>query len=332
MKIADAAAEFQRGYFSTHQRSSKTRKSYAVDLLQMEQHFGPKKSLESVSPTALEEWIMRMRDKQLKTTTIRRKVAVVRLFFNYWVRRGTLDASPFWKVRLDLKCERQLPRNLSPRDMKRLIEHVWAEARQVIGPFVSNLSDVQFRQLRDLAVVEILFATGMRVSELVNLSLDDWQEDESCFVVTGKGSVQRLAFLPDERSVHAVRLYISARKHRPGDSAFLLVSASGRHFKTQGVARVLRRFARDATISHRVTPHMIRHTVATLLLRYGADIRIVQEVLGHASISTTQRYVHVSKEHLRTILKERHPSHHLSIDTRPYQGSFAFMESAGKRS
>ena len=199
----------------------------------MEQHFGSKKSLQSVSPAALEEWILKMREKQLKTTTIRRKVAVVRLFFNYWVRRGTLDSSPFWKVRLDLKCERQLPRNLSPRDTKRLIEHVWAETRHVIGPFVSDLSDAQFRKLRNLAAIEILFATGMRVSELVNLTLGDWLEDDNCFVVTGKGSIQRLAFLPDERSVHAVRSYILARKHRPGDSAFLLVSAAGRHFKTQ---------------------------------------------------------------------------------------------------
>jgi site-specific recombinase XerD len=96
----------------------------------------------------------------------------------------------------------------------------------------------------------------------------------------------------------------------------LLVNAAGQGISTQGIARVLTQAATAAGITTRVTPHIIRHTVATLLLRYGADIRVVQEVLGHASIATTQRYTHVSKEHLFATLRARHPNYHLDIDTR----------------
>jgi len=94
----------------------------------------------------------------------------------------------------------------------------------------------------------------------------------------------------------------------------LFVNFSGRQISTQGISRVVAETATSAELAHRVTPHMIRHTVATLLLRYGADIRIVQEVLGHSSIATTQRYTHVSKEHLFTALRAQHPNHHLNIN------------------
>lgn len=195
-------------------------------------------------------------------------------------------------------------RSLVPLDAKHLIERVWLGVDPCAGV---RLKPPRFLSLRDLAATEILFATGIRVGELVGLKVADWRDDETSFLVNGKGSRERLAFLPDERSLRAVRMYLAHRTRVDLGHDGLLVNTTGQRISTQGIARVITQFAKDAGIAKKVTPHMIRHTVATLLLRYGMDIRIVQEVLGHASIATTQRYTHVSKDLLLSTLRARHP-------------------------
>jgi len=124
-----------------------------------------------------------------------------------------------------------------------------------------------------------IVATGIRVGELVTLRLRDWRDDDGSFLVCGKGSRQRLALLPDDRSLKAVRMYLLHRTAMTLGHDGLILNASGGRISTQGVARILAQAADGAKVSTRVTPHMIRHTVATMLLRYGADIRVVQEVL-----------------------------------------------------
>jgi site-specific recombinase XerD len=162
-------------------------------------------------------------------------------------------------------------------------------------------------------MIETLFATGIRVGEVVKLRLSDWRSEDASFLVRGKGGRERLAFLPDDRSLKAVTTYLEHRRLAQLQTDALFVNAAGNRISEQGVSMALAKVAQGARISRRVTPHMIRHTVATLLLRYGADLRIVQEVLGHASISTTQRYVHVAKDHLLATLRIHHPNHHLKV-------------------
>ena len=234
------------------------------------------------------------------------------MFFSYWVRRGAISSSPLWRLRLSLGKQQQLPRSLSPSNSRLLIEQAWR--RRKLKPLTrGTLLNSEFLRVRDVAIVETLFATGMRVGELVKLKISDWYPEDAHFLVRGKGGRERLAFLPDDRSLRAVTMYVRLREKDciPTDSLF--VNATGKGISEQGVAITLARIAKGANIARRVTPHMIRHTVATLLLRYGADLRIVQEVLGHASISTTQRYVHVAKDHLLETLRVRHPNHHLNV-------------------
>jgi integrase/recombinase XerC len=196
--------------------------------------------------------------------------------------------------------------------MKRMIEEVWRRANFTVSNLPSP-RDTRFLAVRNVAILEILFATGIRVGELTTLTCQDWREDESAFLVMGKGLRQRVALLPDERSQRATTVYLRHRAMMSLGHDALLVNASGRKLSSQGVARVISITARDSEVRCRVTPHMIRHTTATLLLRNGADIRVVQEVLGHASIITTQRYTHISKEHLVSTLKMRHPNHQFNI-------------------
>lgn len=312
VRLSDAVEGFMRGYFSTRRRSGKTQAAYQVDLHQLQAYLGDGMGLPSVEAEGLESWATEMRAKGYASVSIRRKLATTRVFFGYWLRKGALDRSPFWKIRLDLGTERVLPRSLTPSAVKHLIEESWRRAARRC-PAVISARDPRFLRIRDVAAVELLFATAVRVGELVSLGLGDWREEERCFVVHGKGSRQRLAPLPDARSFWAVQRYVAHRRAMPLPHDALLVNASGRRISTQGIARILASTAERAGVNQRVTPHMMRHTVATLLLRHGADIRIVQEVLGHSSIATTQRYTHVSKEHLVSVLEARHPSHHLNI-------------------
>jgi len=315
VKLEDATETFLTGYFSTCRRSAKTHAAYKTDLSQMVTHLGAEIALNAVTAPSLENWAAQMRSDEYRSVSIRRKFATARVFFGYWVRKGDIDASPLWKIRLDLGRERLLPRSLAPTDAIHLIEEAWLgveSAEQVFGgPAVAA-----FLRLRNLAAMEVLFATGIRVGELVSLNLKDWREEDASFVISGKGSRQRLAFLPDDRSLKAVRLYCSSRRAIAKDNEALFLNAAGGRISTQGISRMMNQYAKTAGIVVKVTPHMIRHTVATLLLRFGADIRVVQEVLGHASIATTQRYTHVSKEHMLSTLRARHPNHHLKIEPR----------------
>jgi site-specific recombinase XerD len=312
MQIGDAITTFLAGYFSTCKRSAKTQAAYQIDLLQLKTHVGETTLLPEIGPEVMEGWAANLQTNKYAAVSIRRKFATTRVFFSYWVRKGNLDKSPLWRIRLDLGRERVLPRSLVPADAKRLMEEAW---RNVEPPAAASgkVTDRGFLRMRNIAALEVLFATGMRVGELVKLKLQDWCEDEQTFVVQGKGSRQRLALLPDERSQKAVRLYIGRRKAMDLGHDALFVNFARKQISTQGISRILAQTAKAAELAQRVTPHMIRHTVATLLLRYGADIRIVQEVLGHASIATTQRYTHVSKEHLFSALRAKHPNHHLEI-------------------
>jgi site-specific recombinase XerD len=313
LNLNDAVTTFITGYFSTCRRSQKTEAAYKIDLAQFEIYVGADADLGAIDPSRIEGWANHMRSDGYASVSIRRKFATARVFFTYWVRRGELDKSPLWRIRLDLGRERLLPRSLSPVDAKLLIEETWKGPSSI--PLTAlTPSDSEFLHVRNIAAIEILFATGMRVGELVNLEVDDWCEADRAFLVKGKGSRQRLAFLPDDRSLKAVQMYLAARSSLALSHPGLLINATGARISTQGIARLLTQTAKSAGIATKVTPHVIRHTVATLLLRYGADIRVVQEVLGHASISTTQRYTHVSKEHLVSALKARHPSHHLNIE------------------
>ncbi|HEY6232968.1 MAG TPA: tyrosine-type recombinase/integrase [Pyrinomonadaceae bacterium] len=165
-----------------------------------------------------------------------------------------------------------------------------------------------YRTLRNLALIDLLFATGMRVGEVSGLNLADFVVAELFFKVKGKGGRDRLAFVVDEQTVRIQKEHIVLRSQLASSSSALFLNASGERLSTQGIANIIAQFRKDAGIERHITPHMLRHTVATLLLRNGADIRVVQEFLGHASIATTQRYTHVTKDHLVQVLRERHPS------------------------
>lgn len=322
MRLSEAVAEFHRGYFSTHRRSPRTQKAYAIDLEQFESWLADDRSLLAVTPDDLERWAAELKRRDYASSSIRRKFATLRVFLSYWVRKGVLERSPLWMIRLDLAPQRTLTRVLAVEEMRRLLEvvHRQAEATEATSSRASahpssgngraalHPSDKAFLAVRNVALIEVLFATGIRVGELVALRLCDYRDSESSLLIHGKGSRQRLAFLPDRRSRRAFRRYETLRRRLPVRHQKLFVNTRGGELSAQGVAAVLARTATEADIPRRITPHMLRHTVATFLLRNGANLRVVQEFLGHSSITTTERYTQVCREDLESALRVHHPN------------------------
>ena len=328
MRLDKANAEFLTGYFSTHGRRKKTEAAYRSDLAQFSVFAGEDFGLQSLDSHIIERWAGYLRDEQYSPASVRRKIVVLKVFCSYWVRKGVLPESPFWRVKLNFGRIEQLPRALTEREMRSLLGRAWRnylavfiardESGAVTNPGKRKASSCDYRALRDLALVDLLFATGMRVGEVSALDVRDYFAREAVFRVQGKGGRDRLAYVVDEQTVQIQRAHMDARSRIGTDSPALFLNASGGRLSTQGMTNVIARLRREARIRRHVTPHMLRHTVATLLLRNGVDIRIVQEFLGHASISTTQRYTHVTKEHMVRVLKKRHPS--LNLRTKSHRG------------
>jgi integrase/recombinase XerD len=317
MQLTHAIAEFLNGYFSTHERSQKTRTAYSSDLGQFSTFTGEGFKLKALAGNIIEDWAGYLRKEGYSPASMRRKTVVLKVFCSYWVRRGVLTESPFWRVKLSLGRIEQLPRALTEGEMKGLLTHagkchdaelVPRKGSVIAKGLSARSSSRPYRALRNLALVDLLFATGMRVGEVSSLDVEDFLATEMVFRIQGKGGRDRLAYVVDEQTVLIQRRHLEARLHLETESPALFLNASGERLSTQGMANIIGQFRRGAGIARHVTPHMLRHTVATLLLRNGMDIRVVQEFLGHASIATTQRYTHVVKEHLIGELRKHHPS------------------------
>lgn len=288
-------AQFVTGYFATHERSPKTVTAYTLDLRQFRAFVPRRATLRSLKPEHIEEWSARLKADGYATASIRRKLASLRSFLSYWVRKRVIPYSPMSGIRVELAASRVLPNFMTLEEVAAILEAA-QRCRVEQGTFLA---------LRNLAIIEVMFATGLRVGELVSLSLSDFRPMERSLLIHGKGRRERLAFFVEPDSYERITSYVAARVPLPGSALF--VNASGSPISTQTVANVIRSLCLSAGVTKRVTPHTFRHTVATLLLRNGADLRVVQEILGHASITMTQRYTHVAKEHVRGALERHHP-------------------------
>jgi len=312
MQLKFACTDFLSGYFSTHDRSAKTKAAYTSDLVQFQGFVGAESEFANLDSTTIERFAADLRQNEYSSASIRRKIIVLKVFCGYWLRKGLLTESPFWRVKLSLGRTEQLPRSLTEREMRALL--MWAaqsgptECQNPETTHKERLAFGQYRAARNLALIDILFATGIRVGETSSLNIADFFEAEGMFKIKGKGGRARLAFAVDEKSLQIQKDHLRARIQIDTENSALFLNSSRKRLSTQGIANVVAQLRREAGIERHVTPHMLRHTVATLLLQNGVDIRVVQEFLGHASIATTQRYTHVSKEHLIGVLQKRHPS------------------------
>ena len=241
----------------------------------------------------LRDFVFNLKDLGLAATSIRRHISATRTYYRFLVGEGVVLRDPTERL-ASPKRWRTLPSVLSVAEVERLLAAPHAD---------------QPLAWRDLALLEFAYATGARVSELVGIGVADVLFDEGLARLYGKGSKERLVPV-GRRALGAVALY--ARETRPrlekgGGRGRLFLNARGTPLSRVGAWGIIKRCARAAGLTKRVTPHTLRHTFATHLLEGGADLRAVQEMLGHADLSTTQLYTHVDREYLRTVHRTYHP-------------------------
>jgi len=244
-----------------------------------------------------------LRSQGLAPPSVARCLAACRGFYRFLLREGPLRQDPFLDVTVP-KGSRRLPKALSVAEVRCLLD---APGR---GTDLKSVPRGRHPEaLRDDAMLEVLYATGLRVSELVKLDLVAVNLSAGFLRATGKGAKQRVVPL-GAVAIRKLRRYLAAgRPHllKSRTSNRLFVTRSGRGLTRQGFWKNLRRYARDARIQRPISPHMLRHSFATHLLERGADLRVVQSLLGHANITTTQIYTHVERKRLKLLHKRYHP-------------------------
>lgn len=278
-----------------------THKNYLADLRQFSDYINSKHpKFDMARPEGLKEvdniiirGFLAELFKKNSAASVARKLASLRSFFQYWVKKGILTNNPGKDVSSP-KVPRRLPNFLSIDEVFRLLE-----GPKGTGALVN----------RDRAILELLYASGLRVSELVGLNLDQIDFSENAVRVIGKGSKERVVPI-GSKAKEAMQKYIDIRGTLiDEDSATeaVFVNRRGGRLTPRSVERLIQKYIKVCGINKRVTPHVIRHTFATHLLNAGADLRGIQELLGHASLSTTQKYTHVSIDKLMEVYDKSHP-------------------------
>lgn len=297
--MQNALAEYLRHLGLEKNASAYTVKSYREDLTQALGFFQERLGSTDATPDRITTRLLRaylawLHEQGYSKTTIARRIASVRSWLKYLCRRGALATNPAEGLR-GPKQDKKLPNFLTEADIGKLLSLPTGE-----GPLA----------LRDKAMLETLYSAGLRVGELCGLKIDDIDLDEGILTVRGKGRKERLALL-GESSRDAMRVWLEARQgfqaalHKSGVAVFL--NKNGGPLTVRSVGRILEKYLIQAGLDPRTTPHTLRHTFATHLLDAGADIRGVQELLGHKNLATTQIYTHVSTQRLQDSYHKAHP-------------------------
>jgi integrase/recombinase XerC len=287
VRVSAATDAFLRYCTEEKQLAPNTINAYRQDLAEFRREVAGSRHIEKIDAANILAYRNRLSaERALAPATVKRRLACLRALFAWLVRRDIIDGSPFAKTELRIRLPARLPRCLDRGDLRRLMRHRTAQ-----GP--------------DCALaIALLLATGMRVGELASLRLGDIDAAAGRLKIFGKGSRERTVFVTDGGLRDELRAYVSARHagRKQGLESRLLVDERARPLSAARIRHAVARLGRFAGVTRRLTPHMLRHTAATMLLESGTDIRFVQRLLGHRSIVTTQIYTHVSDRALQTAL------------------------------
>ena len=286
-------AAFLRHLDRERNASPHTVRAYGEDLEQFARHvrseLGREGRPKDVDHLLIRAFLARLHRQGLKSVSAARKLATLRTFFRYLCREGILDRNPARSL-LSPRLEKRVPTYLDERDVSLLIE----------------MPGEGFAAARGRAILELLYATGIRCSELVGLDLAEIDRSSRMIRVLGKGRKERIVPFGG-RAGAAIDAYLPLRNQARRRTDALLVNAQGRRLSDRSVRLLVRQRMHAVALARRVSPHTLRHSFATHLLERGADLRAIQELLGHASLSTTQRYTHVNTRHLLEIYNKSHP-------------------------
>ncbi len=277
--------------------SGNTLAAYRNDLTQFTQHLIDQASAArwaEVSQSQIVEYILHMKELEYASSTVARKVAAIKSFFHYLRDEGIVQNDPTLTLESP-KVKKHLPKAISEEDVDRLL----AEPTKSDSP----------KALRDSALLEVLYATGMRVTELVSLNVEDVDLEAGTIYCIGKGDRERVVPIYDQAALILSRYLNTGRPYlmRNADEKALFLNHRGERLTRQGLWLIIKHYVDAIGIESEVTPHTLRHSFATHMLHGGAKLRDVQKLLGHANISTTQVYTQVTRDHLREAYNVAHP-------------------------
>lgn len=278
-----------------------TLKAYRVDLKQffvyIQEDMPDKKKIE--------EYITELH-KKYKQKTIKRKIASIKAYYNYLEECEIIDDNPFRKIRVKFKETAVLPGVIPREEIELLLNDMYSR---------ENLNSEKTYKywIRDIAVVETLFATGARVYEISHIKLDCINLNTGLIKIMGKGGKERYVQVADPEILDILKKYYEYNSEAIKISGFFFVNSRGNRYTEQSIRLMLKKYTKLAGITRNITPHMFRHSFATYLIEEEVDVTYVQQILGHSSIKTTQIYIHIAAKKQAEILREKHPRKLMNI-------------------
>ena len=283
----------------------KTLKAYRIDLRQFSEQ-NPNINITEITSEILEQHIARLHE-QYKPRTVKRKIASLKALFHYLDYKEITVHNPFSKILIHFREPVILPKIIPLHIVETFLSTIYKQRKNGKTPYQRR------NALRDIAVAELLFSTGMRISELCSLKVNDVNVYDGTILIYGKGSKERRIQIGNESVINILTEYNDYFCSGRQSCANFFVNQSGKALSDQSVRRMINKYTSLASIGQHITPHMFRHTFATSLLEADVDIRYIQEMLGHSSINITEIYTHVTVAKQRNILATKHPRKDFNI-------------------
>jgi integrase/recombinase XerC/integrase/recombinase XerD len=281
---------------STKNLSDKTIKAYRSDFGDFFRYLGTSHALGKVTTDTIYGYIAALSARHLADTTVRRKIISLRLLFTYLHQQKHITRNPFAAVKFTFKKERRLPKTLTVKETRALL-------KTIVGcKTAAATTYATFATTRDLCLIDLITSTGMRIGEASNIRLSDIVLSERVILIHGKGRKQRLIYLSCPDTLANLKQWLAVRKAHNVGCPYLFVNKYHQQLSIFGIENVFKKYKMLSNINGSATPHYLRHTFATNLLSNGADLRSVQEILGHASVATTEIYTEVTIARKKQVL------------------------------
>lgn len=283
--------------------NQKTIKAYAIDLRQFMEYAKEKDCTKEL----INQYFDCLYERYSKPKTVKRKIASIRALFNFLSYEDYISINPFEKIRIQFKEPKILPRTIQMSYMKKIIERSYQKIQD------SSTDYKEKHAVRNAAVIELLFSTGIRVSELCNIKRKEINLEDGELLIFGKGAKERMLQIGNENVLNILKSYATLYEDDLKDSEYFFLNKNKERLSEQSVRILLKTLETEIGLEQHITPHMLRHTFATQLLEEDVDIRYIQRILGHSSISTTQIYTHVSSHKQKEILVMKNPRNAIEI-------------------
>ena len=293
-------------YCETQKRlNKKTLKAYHIDLIQFSNYF-QNSTTNTISVSNIESFIGHL-NQNFKPKTAKRKLASLKAFFHYLEYRDIIETNPFNKIKPKFREPLLLPKTIPLHTIETFLGAIYKELSQADTTYRKK------RTLLDAAIAETLFATGMRISELCNLKDYDVDLCDATIRIYGKGAKERIIQIGNGDVIKLLEHYENEFLSEIQKSGYFFTNSNSLPISDQSVRRMINKYCNLAAIDMHITPHMFRHTFATCLLEADVDIRYIQEMLGHSSITVTEIYTHVALSKQKDILTTKHPRNHFKF-------------------